>query len=253
MLCVHCRHYEARPDGVSCTQCEAARPAVSPHGTAWLRSPLGLGRAVAVLLGLVVAADLFALWADLVAYDVMGDLAAGATGDDVMERAERADTLYGTGGLVQSAVMLATVVVFLVWFHRVRVNAEVFNPFGHRKKRGWAVGAWFVPVVNLWFPRRIALDVWDASGPWNAPRSHGLLNAWWAAWLLSLFTGQLATTAYRRAETVEEIRSAVGQMVVADAVDAVAAVLAALFVLALTRMQDDKARTGPPAAVPVSG
>ncbi len=114
--------------------------------------------------------------------------------------------------------------LFLCWFHRVRVNAEVFSPFGHAKKRGWAIGAWFVPIVNLWFPRRIALDIWDASSPWDAPRSHGLVDAWWTLWLLSVLTNRAGSFAYSSSDTAEEIRGAVRQVLVADVVDAVAAV-----------------------------
>ncbi len=256
MLCMRCRRFEAAEDGVVCAHCAAAgAPLMAPpHGhNARLSSPVGLGRAVAVLLGLVIATDLFAVWADVMSYDVLGTLVDGEVSEDVQRRAERADSLSAAAGVAQTVALLCTAVVFLVWFYRVRVNAEVFNPFGHRKKRGWAVGGWFVPVVNLWFPRRIALDTWDASGPWEAPRPHGLVNGWWAAWVVSLLAGRVSTTTYRKAETVPEIRRAVGQVLFADAVDVVAAVLAILFVLALTRMQDAKARSGPALPVPVAG
>ncbi|GAA2241886.1 hypothetical protein GCM10010145_05010 [Streptomyces ruber] len=253
MLCIRCRHFEAVPDGTHCAPCTAALPVTTPHGDAWLRSPVGLGRATAVLLGVVVAADLFAVGSDVLSYGVWDTIADGG---DVPDRAAWVDSLWVAGGVLQSFSMLAAGIVFLVWFHRVRVNAEVFAPAGHRKKRGWAVGGWFVPVVNLWFPRRIALDTWDASGSWNAPRPHGLVDAWWALWLVTLVYGPFAYSAYEEAETAPEIRRAVAQVLVADLVDAAAAVLAAVFVLTLTRMQDVKARSGPgvpPMAAPAVG
>ncbi|MFE9017442.1 DUF4328 domain-containing protein [Streptomyces sp. NPDC007808] len=256
MLCTRCRHLEATPDGVICSHCAAAgAPLMAPpHGhNARLSSPVGLGRAVAVLLGLVIATDLFAVWADIMSYDVLGTLADGDFTEAVQRRAERADSLSAAAGVAQTVALLSTGVVFLVWFHRVRVNAEVFDPFGHRKKRGWAVGGWFVPIVNLWFPRRVALDVWDASSPWAAPRPHGLVNSWWTAWVISLLAGRISATTYRRAETAAEVRRAVGQVLFSDAVDIVAAVLAIVFVRALTRMQDTKARSGPGVPVPVPG
>lgn len=255
MLCTRCRRLEAAPDGVICAHCAAAgAPLMAPpHGhNAWLRSPVGLGRAVAVLLGLVIAADLFAVGVDVMSYDVLGTLVDGDFSEAVQRRAERADSLSAAAGVAQTVTLLSTGVVFIVWFHRVRVNAEVFNPFGHRKKRGWAVGGWFVPIVNLWFPRRIALDIWDSSEPWGASKPRGLVNGWWTAWVISLLAGRISSTAYRKAETAPEIRRAVGQVLFADAVDIVAAVLAIFFVLALTRMQDAKARSGPELSVPAS-
>ncbi|MGW7044487.1 DUF4328 domain-containing protein [Streptomyces avermitilis] len=232
-----------------------AAPLYAPGGQpSWLRSPVGLGKATAALLGLVVAADVFAVVADFNMYDVSGALADGELGAGMQRKADRADALYAAAGVAQVAALIATMIVFLVWFYRVRVNAEVFAPDRQSKSRGWAIGGWFVPVVNLWFPRRIALDIWDASGPdalWDgdlavAPRpSHARVNAWWMVWIVSLLADRVASTAYRKAETAPEIHEAAGQMLFSDVVDMVAAALAILFVLRLTRMQDEKARRGP--------
>ncbi|MGW3666833.1 DUF4328 domain-containing protein [Streptomyces sp. NPDC005141] len=220
-------------------------PLAPPHGAAWLRSPVALGKATAALLGLVIAADLFALWADNTMLDVTGALADGEFGDAVQRRADHADSLYAIAGNAQMLTLVAAVVVYLIWFLRVRVNAEVFNPFGHTKSRAWAGWGWFVPVVNLWFPRRIMLDIWDASGPAGARNGRGLVQTWWTFWIIGLLANRASFTAYRKAETAQEIRDAVGQVMVADLLDIVTAGLAILVVLRLTRMQDRKAHEGP--------
>ncbi|WP_216590190.1 DUF4328 domain-containing protein [Streptomyces brasiliscabiei] len=261
MTCTRCRQFEAAPGGGLCRACEAeeghpdvgpglppAPPLVAgvPLGPpALLRSPVALGRAVAILLGAVAVADLVAVWADLALLDVMDRLATADWSAALEHDSDRADRLIAFAGVLQTLTYVATIIVFVFWFHRVRVNAEVFDPFGHRKKRGWAIGGWFVPLANLWIPRRIAVDCWDASGPWRKPRSHALVNAWWTLWLLSLFAGEAGDRAYIRAQEVEEYRSAARQMLFADSLEIVSAVFAVLFVLALTRMQDDKARSGP--------
>ncbi|WP_256726999.1 DUF4328 domain-containing protein [Streptomyces acidiscabies] len=213
---------------------------------AWLRSPVGLGRATAVLLGAVVVAQLFAVWVGSVTYRAYGDL---ADGNDVIERAVDADRLENLAAVVQTPPLVVAVVVYLCWFWRVRVNAEVFEPGGHTKTRGWTIGGWFVPVVNLWFPRRVMVDVWKASAPLGRTVSHGLVNAWWAAWVLWILAGRVMSVAYRRAETPAEIRDLSGVTMVTDTVEAVAGVLAILVVLRVTRMQNEKAMAG--AALPV--
>ncbi|MEV0177961.1 DUF4328 domain-containing protein [Streptomyces sp. NPDC050625] len=264
MICSRCHHFAAAPGGTLCTRCAGEPPAPMPTYTgtpytgvpnaaapgARLRSPVVLGRAAAVALGLVIAADLFAIWADFLQLDVTGDLVDGAGGSDVVRRAHRADSLYGASGIVQGVALIGSIVVFLCWFHRVRVNAEVFDASGHSKSRGWAIGGWFTPVVNLWYPRRITLDIWDASSPWGKPASHALVNAWWTLWIMSLFADRAALTGYRRAEGAAELRDATRTMLFSDVLDMAAAVLAVLVVLRLTRMQHHKALAGPvPAAV----
>ncbi|MDX3751008.1 DUF4328 domain-containing protein [Streptomyces sp. AK08-02] len=272
MFCKHCKlSTAASPEGL-CWDCADAAdepksgrviaprpvpsapaaptgPVVQPHGPAWLRSPVGLGRAVAVLLGVVIAADLFAVYAGLTMYDAMGSLADDGLGlggyNALMRRADHADTLYAAAGVAQTATLVATAVFFLVWFLRVRVNAEVFDPFGHTMKRGWAGWGWFVPVVSLWFPRRIMMDIWDASSPAGTRASHALVNAWWALWLVALFTSRGDFGAFDGADTAEAIRSDVVQVLVSDVADIAAAVLAILVVLRLTRMQHEKGLRGP--------
>ncbi|MFD5626191.1 MULTISPECIES: DUF4328 domain-containing protein [unclassified Streptomyces] len=216
----------------------------SPHGPAWLRSPVGLGTAVALLIGLVIATDLFAVWADLRMRDVAASIADGDYSDSLQREAEDADSVYLAAGYAQTVSFLAAIVVYLVWFQRTRVNAEVFNPFGHSKKRAWTVWSWFVPVVSLWFPRRIMLDIWDASRPLTARGSHGLVNAWWTLWILALITDRFAFSRYSRAETPDEILAATDQVLLADVADIAVGVLAILVVLRLTRMQNEKAHQG---------
>ncbi|MEU7579485.1 DUF4328 domain-containing protein [Streptomyces sp. NPDC041068] len=222
------------------------QPYVPAGPPAWLRSPVGLSRAVMVLLGVAAVVDLYSLWAGIVMRDVTSDLISGTFGADVEQEAERADSLYAASGFLQVAALIATAVVFIVWFHRVRVNAEVFAPNEHQKKRGWAVWGWLVPIVNLWFPRRIALDIWNASDTRTNHDSPGILNAWWSLWVADLLVGRWASRTYMRAEEPEEIKSAVANMMIADVLDIVAAILAIVFVHRLTRMQDLKARSGPP-------
>ncbi|PJE93870.1 hypothetical protein CUT44_32280 [Streptomyces carminius] len=212
-------------------------------------APTGLAKAVTVLLGAVIAADVFSLYGGLAVHGLVDDLIAGRPVTEA--ESARADRLYGLAGVAQFATMLAAGVVFLVWFRRVRVNAEVFVPDGHRKSRGWVIWGWFVPVVNLWFPRRITLDIWNASSPvpLNDPDperpSRPLVNAWWTLWLLATYVGNGAGRMYDRDEYVETIQSALVMLIVSDILSIVAAVLAILVVRALTRMQQARILQGP--------
>lgn len=218
-------------------------PNAAPPG-ARLRSPAALGRATTVLLGLVIAADLFACYADLLERDVTGDLADGVTGADVIDRADHADALYSIAGFAQGGALVATAFVFLCWLWRIRVNAEVFDASRHRLKRGWTIGAWFCPVVNLWFPHRIVTDNWDASAPWGSRSGRTPVNAWWTLWLVSLFVGRFADSESRHAQMADDIHEAAGTMLFSDLLDIAAAALAIVMVVQLTRLQERKVLSG---------
>ncbi|MEU5719185.1 DUF4328 domain-containing protein [Streptomyces sp. NPDC020403] len=252
MLCTTCGTRPVVGADGRCTRCSALhrgapgglmRPAAVPPPEAWqrLRSPVALSKAVAALLSAVVLTDLL---------DVAAGLhLRGAIGDGVVQWT-RADLLYGRAGSLQAVALLGTAVVFIVWFHRVRRNAEVFDAGLQQMKPGWAIGGWFVPIGNFWLPRRVAGDVWSASttpnpdGSWR-PVSTAPLNLWWAAWVLSLLFGRFASGRYAAADGPQEVKDAAGLVVAADVLDILAAVLAIVFVRTLTRMQGERAGRGP--------
>ncbi|MEU6816449.1 DUF4328 domain-containing protein [Streptomyces sp. NPDC046860] len=214
MICASCHSNEAVTGETRCARCAPAdsfAPFVPPGPP--LRSPVGLGRATVVMLGLAGAVDLVALWLDL--RPPSGRVTAAV-------------------GIAQGGLMAATAVVYLRWLWRVRANAEVFDASSQSKARWWTIGGWFVPVVNLWFPRRVVLDAWDASAPQGRPAGHGLVDLWWTLWVAGLVVDRLL-----------RVDSRWGVLAAADAIDLAAAVSAAVVVLRLSRMQHEKALGGP--------
>ncbi|WP_415952517.1 DUF4328 domain-containing protein [Streptomyces sp. KLOTTS4A1] len=220
------------------------RPASTVRPSAYLKSPHGLAKALVILFGALIAADLFSLWVGFHLRSAMADLRATPFSEELVDSVTDAETLYGISGILQSALWTALIVVFLVWFWRVRVNAEVFGPEYQSMKRGWTIAAWFVPIANLWLPRRVASDIWGASETTERSPSQALLTGWWLLFVLDVLLGRFATKEYARAESYEEIRSAVSSLAVSDAVDIAACIAAILFVRRLTAMQQEKALRG---------
>ncbi|MEV0266007.1 DUF4328 domain-containing protein [Streptomyces sp. NPDC050617] len=228
-------------------------PAPYPAGGPVLRSPVGLATAVTVLLGAVAAFDLFALYADFNVYSLLDSVLTAPAGE-----LKRADSLYTAAGRLQGLGTIATAVVFIIWFHRVRGNAEIFTQDICTLGRGWSIGAWFVPLANLWLPFRVAAETWQASAPQTPDGalrevSRAPVRAWWVLWLLALAVSRTADNLYNRADTPESLQQAAGAVMFGDLLDLAAAVLAILFVRKLTRMQRERAELGTFAAVMPGG
>jgi len=88
--------------------------------------------------------------------------------------------------VVSNSGFFVAMVMFLVWFYRARVNAEGHG-WPQRLPPGWAIGAWFVPVVCFWFPFRIMADIWRAGLPEQARTNIAILPGIWWASLLAFF------------------------------------------------------------------
>jgi Domain of unknown function (DUF4328) len=92
----------------------------------------------------------------------------------------------GTPVVVLSRVgLVATVILFLVWFRRARINAER-SSWRQRRARAWAFWGWVIPIADLWIPFQIMGDIWRAGRkPSQRDRIAWLPALWWASWLLT--------------------------------------------------------------------
>ncbi|GAA4520147.1 DUF4328 domain-containing protein [Nonomuraea ferruginea] len=164
-----------------------------------------------------------------------------------MEEVEASDAVYALTGMAELGVYVLTAVAFLVWIFRVRANAEILAPDEQRHSRPWAILAWFVPIISLWFPKRIVDDIWSAShrdenDPW--PRS-GLVTLWWALWLIGNWVALVAGRLFFNAEELESMASAARFDVLSCALMLVAAVPAALVVLRISNAQEARRPAAP--------
>lgn len=75
------------------------------------------------------------------------------------------------------------VVVFLWWFRRAYGNLPALGRERHFDV-GWSIGAWVVPVLNLFRPKGIADELWVAGDAPHAAARPSALVAWWWGWSL---------------------------------------------------------------------
>ncbi|WP_330295008.1 DUF4328 domain-containing protein [Streptomyces sp. NBC_00503] len=211
-----------------------------------LRSPQGLATATTVLLALTGVMSLVAAGLSLYASSIAGT--GNYTGP--LPEATLPEGLLVVDTVLQLPLMLATAVLFVIWFHRAHGNSEIFNPGAITRSQGWAVGAWFVPVGNLFIPYTMAKEMWTASIQLRKDGSYRSLSeapvtAWWLTWVAALISDRIFTYLYDRADTFEELSGAATAGVPQGLLIAAAAVLAIRFVRRLTALQTIKAAQGP--------
>jgi hypothetical protein len=150
----------------------------------------------------------------------------------------------GVLGLATIAVYIATVVVFLMWLYRVSNNVAAFGATTQHSS-GWAVGSFFVPIMNLFVPYQAVRDIWKKSEP-NATDAFsygvsppGFFPAWWGFWIAS----NISSNAYFRmtmAEAPIEASSMVG--ILSEILSIAAAFFAIKVVREIEGRQEERAR-----------
>ncbi|MGQ0839236.1 DUF4328 domain-containing protein [Actinokineospora sp.] len=199
--------------------------------------PARLARFVAsALIMLTTAVAGLALWQSWRSYLLVIDVfsAAPTVTDAELTDADRLSTLLSwawLGGLALSGM------AFLAWLWRARINSARICDAPQRRRIRWALGSWFVPVANLWWPQMVVADVWRASRP-DVPARGGdlrdvrasvLVGLWWGTFLAMHAIDQFAIHVLAEDSTVATFRA----VMLANAVSGGLALVAAGSVLAV--------------------
>lgn len=95
--------------------------------------------------------------------------------------------------------MLPAAVVVIVWLYRHHKRLSTIAGPDMKYSHGWTIGGWFIPIGNLWIPKRIVDDLWRRSGRTDGVNATGDSEAvparnhwWWALWIAGAILNQIA-------------------------------------------------------------
>lgn len=207
-----------------------------------------LSKAIVVVLAVSVLVSVLTAFVSLDRASLVTDVIDNPRSVTLSE-VQDADDRVQLANVLGLGAYLVTGIVWIVWFHRSYKNAARLGALDLRHSSGWAVGAWFVPFLNLARPKQIADDIWKSSTPslpthpnreWMAAPVSPLLNFWWALFiangLLGWFTFRMGDESLSAIRTRDRV-SAFGELVSIGA-----AILAAIVVRKMTARLDDRAR-----------
>jgi hypothetical protein len=80
--------------------------------------------------------------------------------------------------------------IFLVWVYKTYKILPVITGEKSRWSPGWAIGSWFVPVLNLWRPCQVMAEIWKKSSP--NPVSGNKIFSWWLILLMATIKNRLS-------------------------------------------------------------
>jgi hypothetical protein len=221
-------------------------------------------RVVNGLLWAFIALQILALWP---AFHEISRLRAVRAGEEVVEEITPAVIGAIAIGLAFMVVYVLLIVFWMMWVHRTYRNLRPLGADGLSYSPGWAVGYWFIPILNLFRPYQVMRETWRASDPrhgggtqWMGVAAPSALGAWWAAHLLSNLANNVSLRVGMRSESADVLYGVAWLDVFLIVFDIAVALVEIWLVKTLTDMQDARASAaaayGSPvgyAATPVVG
>lgn len=206
-------------------------------------------RWVLILLAVVILLDLVAIGSDYAQINLLSRAMEGET--ITIAEAEANDSRQaGIAGL-QMMTLLVTAVLFLMWIHRSHRNLPALGAHDLKYSPGWAVGYFFIPILNLFRPYQVVEEIWKASDPnvdisdgssWQNASTSPVIGLWWVLWLISGFVGYAFLKMSLGVETVHEILTMSWVMMGSDIFSIAPSILLLLVIRAIDSRQEQKSK-----------
>lgn len=140
---------------------------------------------------------------------ILKDLQNGVEVDEVF--ATFNDLREAAIGLLNLMVYIIIIVLFIRWFRRAYFNLGLRGYTLHDE--GWAAGAWFVPILNLYRPVQIMNEIDEKLSSYinafkpiqRSTTNYTLVVVWWGLWIVGGIIDRLVFKRTMNAETVEQL------------------------------------------------
>jgi Domain of unknown function (DUF4328) len=217
-------------------------PSPSPAATAQaFRDPTTITTILVVILWVTLALDVVAVVSGLFEYQLLQQIQSGdLSGPDLQDAAAADDLRQRIIGLSQFTLYIVTVIIFARWVYVLNSNKKPLGAVNLQFSPGWAVGWFFIPILNLWKPYQAMKELWQVSANplhWQSQERGGLLPWWWFLWILSNGLGQIS---FRLSVGATDVSSIVASNIVdifADASSVALEIVAIIMVSRIAKMQ----------------
>ncbi len=152
-------------------------------------------------------------------------------------------------GFAQLALYIAAGIAFLMWIYRAHRNLPSLQAANLRFTPGWAVGWFFIPIMNLFRPYQVVSEIWKASNPkvdttdgtsWKSVATSPIVGWWWAFYLISSFVANIALRTVFSGQEIPDLLTSTYAYMVSDAIDVVHILIAISMVSRICQFQETK-------------
>jgi hypothetical protein len=228
-------------------------PAASPRTASELVSAPNLNdyrsghtRAVVAMTVLVAIAIVAILRIGSTAYQINLLNRIQSRGGFSIEEAKVSDAIQVGISFLWVGLWIVSSITFMTWSYRAYQNLRPLGNRGLEYSPGWTIGAWFIPILNLFYPYRIHAEIWRGSDPAAVRDNFGLrgkasslVGWWWGSYLLMNIVHQLGGPLSADKSAASLVTSC-GALIAGDCLAVPAAILAVSLIRGIDRNQTER-------------
>lgn len=202
------------------------------------------------LLSFTILVSIIAMIADISQMNLIQRAIDGHSISEI-DAAEN-DSRVQTIAIFQIFVFITTAIFFLIWKNQAYKNLDPLNATEREYSSGWAVGAYFVPFLNLFRPFQIMREIWKGSDPnfinnsninnisWKVAPSNTILPLWWTFFLIDSFFGNLSFRMSNQMNTIQQIQNYSTVTLISDIIGIPSAIILIILAKNLNKRQEEK-------------
>lgn len=159
--------------------------------------------------------------------------------------------------VVYLPIYLSSAVVCLIWIRRAYRNLLTLQQKPNEFSSGWAIGSYFVPLINYVRPYSIMKEIWFGSQPdYNLPdesndeyykrlSSNTVLILWWTFFLIERHLSYFSFSLFRKADTVQKLLTVGWIELIATSMGIFVSLIMLYLVTTINNWQSEKIKNKP--------
>jgi len=155
-------------------------------------------------------------------------------------------TLSAIFVVVYLVLLIICATTFIMWFRRAYANLHRIGSTFLSYSEGWAAGAWFIPIGNLFLPYRIMNETWietqDNLRPDSTHKEDNgltLIGWWWGCWIFYNVANYLLQAMSGLGYGTARLFSAARMDLLGEIISIPACILAILVIQKLNALEQD--------------
>lgn len=177
---------------------------------------------------------------------------AFSSSDAMAAAAQTNDLRVQSAAIVSGILGFVAGITFLFWVYRVSANAHALGAVDLGVSAGFAVGMYFIPIVNLFMPPIVMDQIWRASidaKAWKAQRHSVLIPVWWLFQLTVTVSSLALALAGRTGRDIETLKGLTAMLIAFYVADFIFRLTVLLLIRRISAAQiDQSARADSPHA-----